>query len=346
MAGGVGSRFWPLSTPERPKQFIDVLGIGKTLIQMTFERLLNLVPEENVYILTNEKYVSLVQEQLPAIERGRILTEPQRKNTAPCIAYAAAKIQKANKDACMIVCPSDHLIIKEEVFKNIVEKAISNAVENEKIVTLGIKPTRPDTGYGYIEFSKGNNTIAGEVTKVLQFREKPNLETAELFIKSGNFYWNSGIFVWTSAVVLNALEKYQKDLYDLFCADTSKYNTSEEQEFVNKAFEACEDISIDYAIMEKADNVDVVLANFDWSDLGTWKSLNEHLDKDTFNNSIIGNNVHTFNVKNCLVNVPEEKLVLIDGLSNYIIVESDNVLMILKNSNEQELKNYIKAIEN
>ncbi len=345
MAGGVGSRFWPLSTPQRPKQFIDVLGIGKTLIQMTYERLLNLVPEDNVYILTNENYVSLVQEQLPAIDRSRILTEPQRKNTAPCIAYAAAKIQKANKDACMIVCPSDHLIIKEEVFKNIVEKAISNAVENEKIVTLGIKPTRPDTGYGYIEFSKGNNTIAGEVTKVLQFREKPNLETAELFIKSGNFYWNSGIFVWKSSVVLNALEKYQKDLFDLFCADTSKYNTSEEQDFVNKAFDACEDISIDYAIMEKADNVDVVLANFDWSDLGTWKSLNEHLDKDTFNNSIIGNNVHTFNVKNCLVNVPQEKLVLIDGLSNYIIVESDNVLMILKNSNEQELKNYIKAIE-
>lgn len=345
MAGGVGSRFWPLSTPQRPKQFIDVLGIGKTLIQMTYERLLNLVPQENIYILTNEKYVELVANQLPEISIDKILTEPQRKNTAPCIAYAAAKIQMMNKDACMIVCPSDHLILKENIFKNIVETAVNNAVENDRIVTLGIKPTRPDTGYGYIEFSKKSNTLAGQVTKVLQFREKPNLETAELFIRSGNFYWNSGIFVWKTSVVLNALEKYQKDLFDLFCADTSNYNTSEEQAFVNHAFETCQDISIDYAIMEQADNVDVVLANFDWSDLGTWKSLNEHLEKDTYNNSIIGNQVHTFNVKNCLVNVPKDKLVLIDGLTDYIIVESDNVLMILKNSNEQELKNYLKAIE-
>ena len=345
MAGGVGSRFWPLSTPERPKQFIDVLGIGKTLIQMTYERLLNLVPEENIFILTNEKYVSLVQNQLPNIDRTQILTEPQRKNTAPCIAYAAAKIQSMDKDACMIVCPSDHLILKEEAFKTIVETAIANAVDNDRIVTLGIKPTRPDTGYGYIEFSKGSSVITGEVTKVLQFREKPNLETAELFIRSGNFYWNSGIFIWKSSVVLKALERYQKGLFDLFCADTSTYNTPGEQAFVNKAFEACEDISIDYAIMEQANNVDVVLANFDWSDLGTWKSLNEHLEKDTYNNSIIGGNVHTFNVKNCLVNVPEDKLVLLDGLSDYIVVESDNVLMVLKNSNEQELKNYLKQIE-
>jgi mannose-1-phosphate guanylyltransferase len=345
MAGGVGSRFWPLSTPERPKQFIDVLGIGKTLIQMTYERLLNIVPAENIYILTNEKYVELVSSQLPDIDRGRILTEPQRKNTAPCIAYAAAKIQVIDKDACMIVCPSDHLILKEDQFKSIVETAVKNADENDKIVTLGIKPTRPDTGYGYIEFSKEENALAGDVTRVLQFREKPNHEMAEVFIKSGNFYWNSGIFVWKAAVVVNALEKYQKDLYDLFCLDSSKYNTSDEQAFVNAAFEACQDISIDYAIMEKADNVDVVLATFDWSDLGTWKSLNEHLEKDTFNNSIIGGQVHLFNVKNCLVNVPDNKVVLLDGISDHIIVESDNVLMILKNSNEQELKNYLKVIE-
>lgn len=345
MAGGVGSRFWPLSTPERPKQFIDVLGIGKTLIQMTYERLLNLVPAENIYILTNEKYVELVSTQLPEISRGQILTEPQRKNTAPCIAYAAAKINALDKDACMIVCPSDHLILKDELFKTIVETAVKDARENDNIVTLGIKPTRPDTGYGYIEFAKESKLQGGDVTKVLQFREKPNLETAEVFIKSGNFYWNSGIFVWKSSVVLNALQSFQNDLYQLFCADTSKYNTPEEQAFVNHAFEVCQDISIDYAVMEKADNVDVVLATFDWSDLGTWKSLNEHLDKDTFNNSIVGGNVHLFNVKNCLVNVPETKTVLLDGLSNYIIVESDNVLMILKNSNEQELKNYVKAIE-
>src|SRR5690606_20706584 len=268
MAGGVGSRFWPLSIPERPKQFIDVLGIGKTLIQMTHERLLNIVPAENIFILTNEKYLNLVNQQLPNVARSQILTEPQRKNTAPCIAYAAAKINAIDPNACMVVCPSDHLILKEEQFKKIVDTAIENAVSNDKIVTLGIKPTRPDTGYGYIEFSKESNALAGDVTKVLQFREKPNHEMAEVFIKSGNFYWNSGIFVWKASVVIDALKRYQYDLYELFCADSSKYNTPEEQIFVNTAFDACQDISIDYAIMEKADNVDVVLATFDWSDLG------------------------------------------------------------------------------
>lgn len=346
MAGGVGSRFWPMSTPDRPKQFIDVLGIGKTLIQMTYERLIQLVPKENVFVLTNEKYVDLVQTQLPELARGTILTEPQRKNTAPCIAYAAAKIYAIDPNACMIVCPSDHLILKEKAFRETVNKAIDNATKNDKIVTLGIKPTRPDTGYGYIEFSKELINQTGEVTEVLQFREKPNLETAELFVKSGNFYWNSGIFVWKASVVLEALSKYQLDLYDLFCSNTAAYNTNNEQDFVNNAFSVCQDISIDYAVMEKADNVDVILSNFDWSDLGTWKSLNEHLEKDTFNNAIIGDNVHTFNVKNCLINMPNDKLVLIDSLSNHIVVEADGVLMILKNSNEQELKNYLKAIEN
>lgn len=345
MAGGVGSRFWPLSTPERPKQFIDVLGIGKTLIQMTYERLLEIVPQQNIFILTNEKYVNMIQEQIPSIEAARVLTEPIRKNTAPCIAYAAAKIHALNKDACMIVCPSDHLILKQDEFNKVVQKAIQTASNNNIIVTLGIKPTRPDTGYGYIEFDKEKNAQIGDVTNVLQFREKPNLETAELFVKSGNFYWNSGIFVWKASVVISALEKYQKDLFDLFCSNSSMYNTSNEQGFVNQAFETCQDISIDYAIMEKADNVDVVLADFGWSDLGTWKSLSEHLEKDTFNNAVIGDNVHSFNMKNCLVNVPKNKLVLIDGLINYIIVESDNVLMILKNKNEQEIKNYLKSIE-
>ncbi|MCO5259216.1 MAG: mannose-1-phosphate guanylyltransferase [Crocinitomicaceae bacterium] len=346
MAGGVGSRFWPLSTPERPKQFIDVLGIGKTLIQMTYERLLNIVPEQNIFILSNENYVDMIQSQLPNMQRDRILTEPIRKNTAPCIAYAAAKINLLDKDACMIVCPSDHLIMKEDEFKKTIETAVENAINNNKIVTLGIKPTRPDTGYGYIEFNKEKKAHVGEVTKVLQFREKPNLETAELFVRSGNFYWNSGIFVWKSTTVLEALKTYQKDLFDLFCADISFYNTSNEQTFINQSFQKCQDISIDYAVMEKANNVDVVLASFDWSDLGTWKSLYEHSTKDTFNNSIIGKNVHTFNVKNCFINVPDKKTVMIDGLKNYIVVESDNALMILKNENEQELKNYLKAIEN
>lgn len=345
MAGGVGSRFWPMSTPAQPKQFLDVLGIGKTFIQMTYERLLKIAPPENIYVLTNERYAEIVKEQLPALTYNQILTEPQRKNTAPCIAYGAAKIISRNPDACMVVCPSDHLIMKDDVFASIVETAIRDAVENDKIVTLGIQPTRPDTGYGYIEFSKEKNIQAGEVTEVVQFREKPDLETAKSFVAGGNFYWNSGIFVWKASTVLDALKSFQPALYSLFADDLSVYNTPNEKAKVNEAFEKCEDISIDYAVMENAKNIDVVLANFDWSDLGTWGSLSTHLHKDSSNNSIIGAHVHTFNSSNCQVNVPKDKLVLLDGLENYIVVESDNMLMILKNENEQELKNYLKKLE-
>lgn len=345
MAGGVGSRFWPMSTANYPKQFLDVLGIGKTLIQMTYERLLTIAPVENIYILTNERYADIVAEQLPALSRDQILTEPQRKNTAPCIAYGAAKIYSKNPKACMIVCPSDHLIMKEDKFTQVINTAIEDATMNDRIVTLGIQPTRPDTGYGYIEFSDSVQLNPGEVAEVIQFREKPNLETAEAFLKSGNFYWNSGIFIWKAETVLSALKSFQPELYSLFAGDLSAYNTSTEQDMVNVAFERCEDISIDYAVMENAKNVDVVLADFDWSDLGTWGSLSTHLTKDGYNNSIIGGHVYAFNSENCQVNVPNDKLVLLDGLKDYIVVESNNMLMILKNENEQELKNYLKKIE-
>ncbi len=345
MAGGVGSRFWPMSTANYPKQFLDVLGIGKTLIQMTYERLLTIAPVENIYILTNERYAEIVAEQLPELTRDQILTEPQRKNTAPCIAYGAAKIYSKNPNACMIVCPSDHLIMKEDKFTQVINTAIDAATVNNRIVTLGIQPTRPDTGYGYIEFSNEVQLNPGEVTEVIHFREKPNLETAEAFLKSGNFYWNSGIFIWKAETVLDALKSFQPKLHELFAGDISAYNTPSEQRKVNEAFEQCEDISIDYAVMENAKNVDVVLADFDWSDLGTWGSLSSHLTKDDKNNSIIGGHVYAFNSENCQVNVPKDKLVLIDGLKDYIIVESNNVLMILKNENEQELKNYLKHLE-
>ncbi len=345
MAGGVGSRFWPMSTPEKPKQFLDVLGIGKTLIQLTYERLLDIAPVENIYVLTNERYASIVKEQLPALTFDQILTEPQRKNTAPCIAYGAAKITAKNPDACMIVCPSDHLILQQDRFTRIIETAIDAAVSKDRIVTLGIQPSRPDTGYGYIEYAKEKNTLAGEVTEVIQFREKPDLETAKAFLESGNFSWNSGIFIWKSTIVLEALKTFQPGLHALFAADLSRYNTPDEQTFVNAAFEACEDISIDYAVMENAKNVDVVLADFDWSDLGTWGSLKTHLRTDAHNNAIIGAHVHTFQTENCQINVPSDKLVVLDGLKDYIVVESDNMLMILKNENEQELKNYLKVVE-
>lgn len=345
MAGGVGSRFWPMSTPQKPKQFLDVLGIGKSLIQMTYERMLLTAPKENIYILTNTNYAEIVKEQLPDLTFDQILTEPRRKNTAPCIAYAAAKIMAKNPDAIMVISPSDHLIIKENRFTEIVATAIDRANEDNRLVTLGIQPTRPDTGYGYIEFSNNKNTKAGEVTEVIQFCEKPNLETAESFLQSGNFYWNSGIFIWKAKTILTSLRAFQPVLYNLFAGDLSFYNTSEEQERINECFERCEDISIDFAVMEHAKNTDVVLADFDWSDLGTWGSLSSHLQKDENNNAVVGQNTFLFNSTNCLVNIPQNKLVLLDGLDDYIVVESDNMLMILKSKNEQELKTYLKKIE-
>jgi mannose-1-phosphate guanylyltransferase len=345
MAGGVGSRFWPMSTPQKPKQFLDVLGIGKSLIQMTYERLLHIAPKENIYVLTNANYAELVKDQLPDLTFGQILTEPKRKNTAPCIAYAAAKIMAINPAATLVISPADHLIMKENRFLEIVNTAITRANQEERLVTLGIQPSRPDTGYGYIEFSAEKRVKAGEVTEVIQFREKPNLETAESFLKSGNFYWNSGIFIWTAKSILNSLEAFQPGLHKLFAGDLSFYNTLDEQEKVNACFEACEDISIDFAVMEHAKNTDVVLADFDWSDLGTWGSLNTHLQKDVNNNAVVGQHAHLFNSSNCLVNIPQNKLVLLDGLNDYIVVESENMLMILKSENEQELKNYLKVLE-
>ncbi|MBI1838472.1 MAG: mannose-1-phosphate guanylyltransferase [Flavobacteriia bacterium] len=345
MAGGVGSRFWPMSTPQCPKQFLDVLGIGKTLIQMTFERLLNVAPKENIYVVTNAKYFDLVKQQLPQLTDEQILTEPLRKNTAPCIAYASAKIYSKNKKATLVVAPSDHLILKEDNFTQTLKIAMDVANNEDRLVTLGIKPTRPDTGYGYIEFSEEGEILPGQVNAVKHFREKPSREMAELFLKSGNYYWNSGIFIWRATSILGALEKFKPDLHQLFAGDLSFYNTSEEQAKINQCFEDCEDISIDFAVMENAKNTDVVLANFDWSDLGTWGSLFTHLDKDYNGNAVIGENVHIINSTNCIVNLPNNKLALIEGLNDYIIVESDNMLMILNKNDEQNLKKYMLPME-
>lgn len=343
MAGGIGSRFWPMSTPENPKQFLDVLGIGKTLIQMTFERMLSISHVENIYILTNMDYKDLVLEQLPMLKPEQVLTEPERKNTAPCIAYAAAKIQAMNTEANLIVAPADHLIIQTEKFASTIFAAIESAKAG-RIATIGISPTRPDTGYGYIEFEKTNELKANDCVEVQQFREKPDLETAKQFVAAGNFYWNSGIFIWKSSTILNALQEFQPSLYSLFASELKAYNTPGEQDFVNHAFATCEDISVDFAIMEHAKNIDVVLASFDWSDLGTWGSLDTHLSKDDQNNSIVGNNTRLFNSKNCIVNIPNGNEAIIDGLDGYIVIQSDNRLMILKKENEQELKAFLKKL--
>lgn len=346
MAGGVGSRFWPMSVEEHPKQFIDVLGIGKTLIQLTYERLQKLVPDENIYVITNEIYKDLINEQLPALSDGQILTEPERKNTAPCVTYAAAKIYSINQEANLIVAPSDHLILKEERFKRIIEKALERSAESERILTLGIKPTRPDTGYGYIQFYQDGDIVPGQISKVKQFTEKPNRELAEIFLKSGDYYWNSGIFVWKASTILKAIKKFKPELYDLFCGDFDSYNTSEESAYITKAFETCEDISIDFAVMENAKNVDVILANFDWSDLGTWGSLFNHLDKDVNDNYVKGENTVVFNTSNSLINLPDDKIAIIQGLDSHIVVESEGRLLILKMKDEQKLKTYLEELAN
>ena len=344
MAGGIGSRFWPLSTPEYPKQFLDVLGIGKSLIQMTYDRLLNVSPKENIYILTNVEYKDLVLEQLPDLRPDQVLTEPERKNTAPCIAYAAGKIRAINPDANLIISPADHLIIQENNFSETINKAIISAQKN-RIATIGIMPTRPDNGYGYIEIDSNSNAIPNHSFSVKQFREKPDLETAKEFLSSGNFLWNSGIFIWKASTVISALKEFQPALHQFFTADLSAYNTSEEQQMVNNAFSKCEDISIDFAIMEHAQNIDVVVASFDWSDLGTWGSLDGHLTKDNQNNAVIGDKVKVFNTSNCIINIPEGKTALIDGLDNVIVIQSDDKLMILKKENEQELKKFLKELK-
>jgi mannose-1-phosphate guanylyltransferase len=343
MAGGVGSRFWPLSTSENPKQFLDVLGIGKSLLRLTFERLQKFIPAEHIYILTNTSYEALVLEQLPELTSSQVLCEPERKNTAPCIAYAAAKIHALDPNATLLISPADHLIINEARFEEIIRTAWQTA-QDGKLVTLGIEPTRPDTGYGYIEFEKTEQTQKGSACPVLQFREKPNLATAQAFLDAGNFFWNAGIFVWKSAVILDALAQYQSDIYQIFSAQPEVYGSAQEIAFLKDAFAACPDISIDFAVMEKAQNVSMVLADFDWSDLGTWGSLTTHLDKDTQQNSIIGQNVYAFDSENCLINVPHNKTVLLDGLQDYIVVDTADKLMVLRLSNEQKLKEYLKAM--
>lgn len=345
MAGGVGSRFWPKSTAQYPKQFLDVLGIGKSLLRLTFERMQKISANDKIYILTNESYLDLVLEQLPEIQAEQVVCEPQRKNTAPCIAYASAKILANNKDAVLVITPSDHLILDTKRFQELIQISIDTATQEDKIVTLGIFPTRPDTGFGYIEFAEVDSRSPGSVNKVIKFQEKPSLELAKTFVASGNYYWNAGIFIWKASVILSAINLYRPDLYQLFVSDLTVYGTEKEPNAVRIAFDVCEDISIDFAILEQAKNIAVVLADFDWSDLGTWSSLTDHIAKDKNANAIVGSKVFVFNTTNCLVHVPDDKLVVLDGLENTIVVESNNMLLVLKKENEQDLKAYLKEIE-
>lgn len=342
MAGGVGSRFWPMSTEEKPKQFLDVLGTGKSLLQQTVARFKTIAPAENILIVTSAKYKTLVAEQCPELLESNILLEPCMRNTAPCIAYAAYKIKELNPDANMVVAPSDHLISKEEEFVRVVEKGLEFTANNESLLTLGIQPHRPETGYGYIQASA--ELVSGSISKVSAFKEKPNLATAKEYMAAGNYFWNSGIFLWSLKSILTAFESHLPEVAALFGKGAKVYNGPKEQSFIDEMFPTCVNISIDYGIMEKADNIFVQPADFGWSDLGTWGSLWEKRERSEQGNTILGNQVHVFEASNCIVNMPKDKKVVIQGLQDYIVVEDNEVLLICKKEEEQRIKEFRAAV--
>lgn len=343
MAGGVGSRFWPLSKQKSPKQFLDILGTGKTMIQMAFDRFSSICPAENYYIVTNEQYKDLVLEQLPQLKSEQILLEPIMRNTAPCIAYANFKIRQRNKDAHIIVSPADHLITNETEFINVVEKGLEYINNTDKLLTLGLKPNRPETGYGYIQVE--NNKADLGISKVKTFTEKPNLDLAKTFVKSGDFFWNSGIFIWSLSAIDNAFKAFLPDVESLFDQGEDISDEDSEKKFIDKIYPECQNISIDYGILEKSDKVYVFCADFGWSDLGTWGSLYDRSEKDLVGNAIQGDNVMLYDSENCLINVPNEKLVVVQGMSNYIIVDSKDTLLICKKENEQDIKTFLGDIK-
>lgn len=335
MAGGVGSRFWPVSKQSFPKQFHDMLGLGKSLLQMTFNRLQTQIPAENILILTNEAYVDLVQEQLPAVLKENIVAEPAMRNTAPCILLAALKIQKMNPAAQMIVAPSDHYIADEDLFNEDLTTTFAFCEQNpQALMTLGIQPTSPNTGYGYIEYNKEST----DVKKVAQFREKPDLETAQEFLDAGNFLWNAGIFVWSVEAVVHAFAKAQPNMTQLFTNGMDVLNTPQEQDFLESEYPKAENISVDYAIMEGSKEVYVLPARFSWNDLGTWGSLFDKLDKNEEDNAIVNSSVTAIDSSGNMIRTATGKKVIIQGMEDYIIVDEDDVLMIIPKTAEQEIK--------
>ncbi|HEX8270692.1 MAG TPA: mannose-1-phosphate guanylyltransferase [Flavobacterium sp.] len=335
MAGGVGSRFWPLSTADYPKQFHDMLGSGDTLIQKTFSRLARLIPPQNIYILTNERYNEIVLAQLPMVNPDQVLLEPAMRNTAPSILWASVKIQKQNPDALMVVAPSDHWIEDEAAFSSNLQQCFDFCSGKNALMTLGIKPTFPNTGYGYIEFDKTSDET---IKQVIQFREKPDYPTAKEFFESGNFLWNGGIFIWSVSAIMEAFENFQPEMVSLFHNGSDKYGTGYEKSFIAEHYPLAEDISIDYAVMEKAGNVYVLPATFDWNDLGTWSSLQERLSKDAHGNAVVNAEVILENAHNNIIRAVNRKLIVVDGLDDYIIVDKDDVLLIYPKSKEQDIK--------
>ena len=341
MAGGVGSRFWPMSTAKHPKQFIDVLGIGKTLLQLTVERFGNLVIPENIWVVTNEKYADIVAEQLPDMPRTNILCEPCRRNTAPCIAYVSWRIKKKDPKANIVVTPSDHFVMNVQEFQRVISESMKFTSDTDAIITLGMKPTRPETGYGYIQANLSQASLRNkEIFRVDSFREKPDLETAKQYISKNNYFWNAGIFIWNVNTIVNAFRMYQPTLAKIFEQLLPVYDTPEEQEAINKKFPECENISVDYAIMEKAEEIFVCPADFGWSDLGTWGSLHQQTKKDLYGNACIGQDINLFESHNCIIHTTQEKKVVVQGLDGYIVAENNDTLLICKLSEEQRIKQF------
>ena len=346
MAGGVGSRFWPLSRTHKPKQFLDIMGTGRTLLQMTFDRFTQICPVENIYIVTSTIYKETIQDQLPELKEEQILLEPARRNTAPCIAYANYKIFIKNPNANIVTAPSDHLILKENEFLKVIKEGLDFVSDKDAMLTLGIKPSRPETGYGYIQVNGNKNLLENKnIHKVKTFTEKPNKELAKIFYESGEFFWNAGIFIWSLKSIMAAFEMHLPEINNLFKDGLEFYNTDKETDFIAQTYNDCKNISIDYGVMEKADNVYVYCSDFGWADLGTWGSLHENISKDKNKNSVIGDKVFSYDLKNCIVNMPNDKLVILQGLQDYIVVESDNILLICKKEDEQDIKQYVNDVK-
>ena len=341
MAGGVGSRFWPMSTADKPKQFIDVLGVGKSLMQLTYDRFKGIIEAKNVWVVTNENYCELVHEQLPDIPKENILSEPCRRNTAPCIAYVSWRIKKSDSKANIVVTPSDHIVTDQEEFRRVINNCLKFTAETDAVVTLGMKPTRPETGYGYIQADLTVPSVRNkEIYRVDQFREKPDLETAEKYISMKNFFWNAGIFLWNVSTIVNAFRIYQPGIARIFDRVADVFGTAEEQKTIDEVYPECESISVDYAIMEKAEEIFVCPADFGWSDLGTWGSLHLQTQHDLYGNAVIGKNIQMYDSKNCIVHATDEKKVVVQGLDGYIVAEKDGMLLVCKLAEEQRIKQF------
>ena len=345
MAGGIGSRFWPMSREKSPKQFLDIMGTGSSLIQLTYDRMKGICPPENFMVVTSNDYVQLCAEHLPELKIDQVLAEPSRRNTAPCIAYAAYKLYKKNPDAIMMISPADHIILKESAFHETLNHAIDHAQATDHLVTVGIKPSRPDTGYGYIQNHRDDTYDSNDLFRVKKFTEKPSQELALQFLQSGDYTWNSGMFIWKVSAIVEAFRAHMGDMAALFESHLDSFNSTSESGAISEIYGSCESISIDYAIMEKAKNVDVILGDFGWSDLGTWGSLFAQLDHDASDNVHLSGEVKTYDTNHSIVKVPKDKLAVVQGLTNYIVIDTEDVLLICQKDEEQKIKQFVNDLK-